>query len=109
MGTTMQVEVLEVHSGDDLVVMASLGVDNLYKKVRVRLHGVDTPDAYRASPGTEAGEVRDKVSRLVKGKKCLMEIHTQGRASWVVTLYTGISDVSETLNDILRSEGYVYN
>ena len=109
MSVTLQAEVLEVHSGDDLVVLANLGVDNLFKKVRVRLYGVDTPDAYKASPGTEAGNIRDRVSSMVKGKKCLIEVHSQGRSSWVVTLYPGLDGTVESLNDILKSEGHVFN
>lgn len=108
MGTMLQAEVIEVHSGDDLVVMASLGVDSLYKKVRVRLQGVDTPDAYKAAPDTEAGEVREQVSSMVKGKMCTMDVHTQGKGSWVVTLYLDRDTDKESLNDILKKQGYVF-
>ncbi len=108
MGTLLQAEVLEVHSGDDMVLLASLGVDNLYKKVRVRLHGVDTPDAYRAAPGTEAGDVRDAVAKTVKGKRCTIDVHTQGKGSWIVSLYLGITDEAECLNTILQKQGYVF-
>lgn len=109
MGNLLQAEVLEVHSGDDLVLLVSLGVDSLFKKVRVRLHGVDTPDAYRATPDTEAGKVRDLVAKMVKGKKCTIDVHTQGKGSWVVSLYLGITDDAECLNVILQKQGYVFN
>jgi hypothetical protein len=105
----LQAEVLEVHSGDDLVVLADLGVDSLYKRVRVRLYGVDTPDAYKAAADTEAGQIRDKVARRVKGKKCAMEVHSQGKASWVVTLFVGVKADAYSLNNILIEEGYVFS
>ena len=104
----LQAEVLEVHSGDDLVLLANLGIDGLYKKVRVRLQGVDTPDAYKASPDTEAGILRDRVSRLLKGKKCTIDVHTQGKSSWVVTLFFGNQITNESLNEVLQNEGYVF-
>jgi len=105
-----QAEVQEVHSGDDLILLVSLGIDNLYKKVRVRLQGVDTPDAYKAGIGTEAGRIRDQVNQLVKGKKCVIIAHSQssGKGGWVVTLHIDNSMQTETLNEILRQEGYVF-
>ena len=104
------VDVLEVHSGDDLVLMVSLGLDSLYKKVRARLQGVDTPDAYKASTDTQAGEVRDKVRTLTKGKRCYIDVHTQssGKSGWVVTLYLGPDNSHANLNEILRKDGYVF-
>ena len=103
-------EVQEVHSGDDLVLLVNLGIDNLYKKVRARLQGVDTPDAYKAAADTEAGIVRDRVKKLVKGKKCMIQVHANnsGKGGWVVTLHIDMEMRSETLNEILRQEGYVF-
>jgi len=105
-----QAEVLEVHSGDDLMLLVNIGIDSLYKKVRVRLQGVDTPDAYKAGVDTEAGKVRDRVSTLIKGKKCYIQAHSQspGKGGWVVTLYLEPSMKTETLNEILCQEGYVF-
>jgi len=103
-------EVQEVHSGDDLILMVSLGIDSLYKKVRARLQGVDTPDAYKAGADTEAGRIRDQVSKLLKGRKCIIKAHSQssGKGGWVVTLYMDADMKTETLNEILRQEGYVF-
>lgn len=105
-----QAEVLEVHSGDDLILLVSIGIDSLYKKVRARLQGVDTPDAYKAGADTEAGKVRDRVTKLLKGKKCYITAHSQssGKGGWVVTLHLDSSMRSETLNEILCQEGYVF-
>jgi len=103
-------EVQEVHSGDDLVLMVDLGVDGLHKKVRVRLHGVDTPDAFKSSNKTEAGEVRDTVRKLTMGRKCNVHVHTQGRGGWIVTLSICNDDGSLTnLNKILAEAGHVYS
>lgn len=100
-------KVMEVISGDDLIVMVELGIDDLFKRVRARLRGVDTPDAYKKSEG-EAGEIRADVRRLTKGKKCRVDVHSQGRGGWVVTLFI-VGDAGELdLNEYLRGRGFVY-
>lgn len=103
-------EVLDVHSGDDLIVLADLGMDGLYKKVRVRLKGVDTPDAYHSGPETEAGKIREYVKQLVKGKKVFMEVHNivKHGTNWVVTIYLGDDSNSQSLNAMLIDMGYVF-
>jgi len=79
------VQIEEVRSGDDLIVLVNLGVDNLHKRVRVRLAGVDTPDAYKVAAQTEAGQLRDTVRRLVRGT-CFIKVRRQTSASWLVEL-----------------------
>jgi hypothetical protein len=103
------VKVEEVHSGDDLILMVDLGIDNLYKRVRVRLAGVDCPDAYRAAPETEAGRVRDAVREITRGE-CRAKVHQQGgRGGWLVTLlYKTSEGVFTSINDQLVTEGHVY-
>ena len=54
-------EVREVFSGDDLIVMIDLGVENLFMKRRIRLHGVDTPNAVKEQKDTDAGKIRTLV------------------------------------------------
>lgn len=103
------VKVEEVHSGDDLILMVDLGIDNLFKRVRARLAGVDCPDAYRAAPDTDAGKVRDSVRDLTRGE-CRAQVHQQGgRGGWLVTLFYRATDSAfKNLNDQLISEGHVY-
>ena len=69
-------QVLEVRSGDDLVAMVDLGLDGLYKKTRLRLRNVDTPDAYRKDASTDAGRIRDHVRDLVSGKEVKITVHS---------------------------------
>lgn len=105
-----KVRVEEVLSGDDLILLVDLGVDGLFKKVRARLHGVDTPDAYRKSPDSEAGKVRNAVRAAVSGKNCLAELHSDRKSGWIITLYVEEGSGSGfCLNDRLTSQGYVYN
>jgi hypothetical protein len=101
-------EVEEVHSGDDLVLMVDLGIDNLFKKVRARLHGVDTPDAYKLDSDTDAGKIRDKVKEMVKGRSCCIELHAMRRGGWIVTLL--VRDKAEyiNINEVLRELGFVF-
>ena len=105
------VSVEEVHSGDDFVVMVNLGIDGLYKKVRVRLQGVDTPNAYKAKLGTEAGLLRDEMKRMTSGR-CRMDLVSEGRGGWLVVLYAFVSDdkyhEEVNINELLKKRGYIY-
>lgn len=103
------VKVEEVHSGDDLILMVDLGIDNLFKRVRARLAGVDCPDAYRASPDTKAGKVRDSVREITRSD-CRAHVHQQGgKGGWLVTLmYKGADNGYINLNEQLIDEGHVY-
>lgn len=107
-----EVKVEEVHSGDDLIGMVDLDVDNLFKRVRLRLRGVDTPSAYKVKADTEAGEVRDIVRELVNTGRCRAVVHSQKRGGWLVTLMvthrTAVGEVTTNVNDMLIARGYVY-
>ncbi len=83
---TYIVEVHDVFSGDDLVVLVDLGVEDLWKRQRVRLAGVDTPNAVNAGPDTEAGKLRSYVRNLVRGRKAKLRVISRGANSWVVVL-----------------------
>lgn len=99
----------EVHSADDFILLVNLGIDGLYKKTRVRLHGVDAPNAYKARADTEAGRVRDEVKELLSGK-CLVEVISEGKGGWiaVVTIFNDLGQ-AQCLNTMLRERGYIYN
>lgn len=104
-----QAEILEVRSGDDLIAMVALGIDDLHKKVRVRLAGVDTPDAFQEGASTDAGRIRDKVKSLIKGKKCTLEVLSTRRGGWRSTLLlTDSSGKTVNVNTMLQEMGYVY-
>lgn len=107
---TYDVDVEEVHSGDDLVLLVNLGVDGLFKRVRARLRGVDTPSAFRAGKESEAGAIRDIVKMLVAKGKCSIELHSQGKGGWMVTLFVSNKDnpVPVSINALLIEKGYVY-
>lgn len=103
------VQVEEVHSGDDLVLMVDLGVDGLFKRVRARLYGVDTPNAYRAKTDTVAGEIRDEVRRITSSGPCRVKVVGHGKGGWVVILYVvGMLAEPFNVNEILIGRGYVY-
>lgn len=107
-GKTYAVKVEEVHSGDDFIVLVDLGVDGLYKRTRVRLHGVDAPNAYKAKPDTEAGRVRDEVKTLVAGK-CFIEVISEGKSGWLVDFTVTLPEGRQaSLNEILVNRGYVF-
>ncbi len=108
-GRIFEAKVEEVHSGDDFILLVNLGVDGLFKKTRVRLHGVDAPNAYKAKPETEAGRVRDEVKKLI-GNKCLVELISEGKGGWIVVMTVfDTSNQPMCLNTALRERGYVYS
>ena len=102
--------VMEVISGDDLILMVDLGIDDLYKRIRARLMGVDTPDAYRKSGDGAAGKVREEVRKLTKGRPCRIMVHEKLRGGWIVRLYINVGrDKPELdLNEYLISQGHIF-
>ena len=100
---------MEVISGDDLVLMVDLNIDDLFKRVRARLQGVDTPDAYHSKGDTIAGELRAEVRKLTKNKQCSIDVHSMGKGGWVVTLYIHTPEAeSLNLNEMLKERGFVF-
>lgn len=108
-GRTYKVEVKEVRSGDDLVLLVDLGVDSLFKRVRARLLGVDTPDAYQTDSGTEAGKIRDEVRDITSKGRCSIILHSQSTGGWKVTLLVhATNDRCVDVNAALKEMGYTY-
>ena len=100
--------VREVISGDDLIILVDLGVEGLWVQRRVRLLGVDTPDARHKSYGTEAGRIRDRVKSLVKNRTVALAADVSPSGKWVATVYFETDKGTCSLNELLISEGYVY-
>jgi hypothetical protein len=98
----------EVFSGDDLVGMVDLGVENLHKRQRLRLSGVDTPNAVHADQSTEAGRVRTHVRDLVRNKRAQIRVVSRSGQSWVVELEVETPNGTLNLNQYLARQGYVY-
>lgn len=106
---TLKAEVVQVFSADDLIVLVDLGVEDLFKKQRVRLHGVDAPNAVRSGPETTAGKLRSYVKSLCKGRTLKLEIKSRGVSSWVVVAWI-IDDagLEKNLNEDLMAQGFAY-
>lgn len=103
------VAVEEVHSGDDMVVMVDLGIDKLFKRQRIRLAGVDTPNAYKAKGESEAGVIREEVRQLIDGCKCSIEVLQEGKGGWLVNLYIRNKEQNEmSVNEFLKGRGFIY-
>lgn len=100
--------VTEVYSGDDLICMVDLGVENLWKRVRVRLHGVDTPNAVKSGDETEAGKVRSYVRTLARNKRGRLTVVQQKDSSWVCGLIVESPDGIVDVNQQLIAQGYVF-
>lgn len=106
--TQFACEVREVYSGDDLVAMVDLGVLNLYQKTRIRLHGVDTPNAIQATEDTPAGAVRREIRMLTRGKKATLTIVSKNTSSWVVVLVVETPTGPVNVNEYLLRQGYEF-
>ncbi len=105
---TYKARVENVFSGDDITLMIDLGVDELHKRKRIRLHGVDTPNAVNAGPETEAGKLRTYVSNLLRGKVVELTVVSSGGNSWIGIISTTLNGTSFNLNDDLIAKGYKY-
>lgn len=106
--SVFKAEVLEVMSGDDLILMVDLGVDDLYRKQRVRLKDVETPNAIGQSDATEAGKVRKQVQQLCNNQKVTISRVGQSSHAWVVILLVQASSGPINLNDLLIKQGYAF-
>lgn len=101
-------EVREVYSGDDLVVMVDLGTEDLWKRQRIRLHGVDTPNGMAAAADTNAGKVRTYVRSLTKGRKVHIEVISRTANSWVAVVHVETHTGLHNLNEDLIAQGFKY-
>lgn len=104
-------EIRDVFSGDDLVVFLDLGFEELWKKKRVRLYGVDTPNAVHAQEDSEAGRIRKQVRNLARGRRGIFTVTSKGLSSWVGTLVIESPSAPGgviNLNQHLIDQGYVF-
>ncbi len=106
-------EIRDVYSGDDLMAMVELGVDDLYKKKRIRLYGVDTPNGVGCGPDTEAGKVRSWVLDMVKKRRVTLTVISQTNNSWIckveVHCTSPTSNYVVDLNEALIAKGFKFN
>lgn len=100
-------KVEEVFSGDDLIVMVDLGVEGLHKRQRVRLHGVDTPNAIGESPSQDGGKIRDEIRRMSQGKRVRLSSIRKKSSSWVAVVEV-VGDRAVNLNEYLIHKGYPF-
>lgn len=101
-------KVEDVYSGDDILMMIDLGVDDLHKKKRVRLVGVDTPCAIRESDDSPAGKVRALVKDITRNRECTLVVSQKIGNSWVGTLIIHARDTDINLNELLIARGFQF-
>ena len=107
--TEYSCEVKDVFSGDDLVVFVNLQTEDLWLKKRIRLYGVDTPNAVSAADDTEAGKIRRMVKQLVRGKPGRLTVISKSMTSWVCNLLVETPSGMLDVNAHLRGLGYVFD
>jgi endonuclease YncB( thermonuclease family) len=93
-----------------MVALVDLGVDSLFKRTRIRLDGVDTPDAFKSGKDTEAGKVREQIRELVMGRPCSIDIKSMGKGGWKVVLMVKQPNQEDhtNVNQLLIEQGYVF-
>lgn len=107
--TQYECEVREVFSGDDLIAWVDLGVENLWKKQRIRLHGVDTPSGIGAPAESDAGKIRSYIRSLARGRKGTLTVTDRNKNSWVVILVVEQHDGKlVNVNEYLIGQGHAY-
>mgnify|MGYP002759370126 CR=1 FL=1 len=94
-----------VFSGDDLVIMVDLRTEDLFKRQRVRLDGVDTPNAVGLPEDSPAGKVRKEVLSLVRNRSVRISRIRRKSTSWVAVVEI-LGDRPLNLNDYLIQKGY---
>ncbi len=102
------VRVSDVFSGDDLMVMVDLGIEDLWKRKRIRLQGVDTPNAVHAADDTEAGRIRRAVRGIAGNRTGTINVHSRGSGSWIVELIVNTPDGPLNLNEYLINQGFKF-
>lgn len=100
--------VVQVRAGDDFIVFQDLKTDSLFKKRRFRLLGVDTPDTYQAPPESEAMIVRRRVEELVLFQDVILHVYAEKRASAMAEVLVTRNGGIFSVNEWLRSLGYIY-
>ena len=100
-------EVKEVYSADDMLVQVDLKVAGVHIQKRARLHGVDAPDAFKKTPESNEGRLRDEVRRLVKGS-CRVSIVKEVKGDLIVTLFYEKKGEYVNLNAELMERGYIF-
>lgn len=105
---TFPCEVREVFSGDDLIALVDLGVESLWKKVRIRLSGVDTPNAVNEPGTSEAGQLRTVVRQMTRARKGQITVVSRNANSWVVVLVVDGPDGRINVNEYLIAQGYEF-
>ncbi len=100
-------EVKEVYSADDMLIQVDLLIAGVQIQKRARLHGVDAPDAFKKSPDSEGGRLRDEVRRLVKGT-CKISIVKEVKGDLIVTLFYDRQGAQVNLNEELRERGFIF-
>lgn len=103
-----QCEIREVFSGDDLIALVDLGVENLFKKQRIRLHEVDTPNAINAKGDTEGGQIRSEIRQMVRGRRSVIKVISRNASSWIVELSVTTPDGVVNINELLSGRGYTF-
>lgn len=101
--------VVEVFSGDDIIAMVDLEVEDLHKRQRIRLAGVDTPNGIGNGSDTEAGKIRRYVRGKLHGKKVRLTVTQKRSTNWIaiVEVIEQSGEVTN-INDDLIAQGFAF-
>lgn len=102
---TYACSVVRVLGGDDVVMMVDLGVDNLFKRVRVKLQGVLVPD--KNADRARHHEAKQQLIKALKGD-CAIKLCDVSKGIWLVRLFVKQQGSWHDVNERLIARGFVY-
>lgn len=105
--------VKRVRAADDMqVLVLTSPEDGLYKQVRIRLAGVDTPSTFFADEDSDAVRLREEVRSLVGAADCRIAVEKEGagNSGWLVRFFwRNGREPYQCLNSMLLARGYHYS
>ncbi len=109
---TYKAEILSVYDGDTVTATIDMGFCAFLYKVKLRLHGIDTPEMRAKDPDEKARAVlaRDFVRKRILGRTILMKSLGKGKYGRYLSIIWELDDAgepeAESLNDQLIRLGH---
>lgn len=110
-------KVERITSGDDWVAFVDLGVDNLWKRTRVRLQGVDAPRVQMGEEDGQAVALKEELKEMLLYRRVRLILHAENKGGWICEVHfpsapdednPDIENGYLNINGMLKRRGYVF-
>lgn len=99
-----------ISSADDMIILHPLVHSEFYKKIRLRLAGVDAPNYVEDPLSYEAHSLYNEVlNKLNNSQRIKVHLHKKVNKSYVGELFYMYDNEYISLNQELIGQGYVFN